>query len=278
MILRLEDFSIFIANWEDKAANIRHIQQKLNIGMDSMVFIDDSPFERDLVRSLIPEITVPDLPGDPAEYLPYLQSLNLFETASFSAEDSNRAAQYRAEAGRIEMQKQYANFDEYLQNLEMFAAAVPFDEFHTPRIAQLSQRSNQFNLRTIRYTESEIEAAANDPGLITLYFTLKDKLADNGLISAVITEKLDSKALFISMWLMSCRVLKRGMEEFIINKIINTAKQHGFETVVGEYIKTSKNAMVADIYSKLGFERTGESTFIANVNDFKYNKTFVKEE
>jgi FkbH-like protein len=277
MVLRLDDFSAFIANWEDKATNIRHIQKTLNIGMDSIIFIDDNPFERNLVSSLIPEITVPDLPNDPAEYLSYLQSLNLFETASFSEEDANRTEQYLTEAKREALRQQYANFDEYLQSLDMIAAAAPFDEYHTPRIAQLTQRSNQFNLRTVRYTEKEIEKTANDPNYITLYFKLQDKFADHGLISVVILEKRDNKRLFINTWLMSCRVLKRSMEEFIINKIIETANQQGFETVIGEYIKTSKNVMVADIYEKLGFARKDESFFEADARNFQYNKSFVKE-
>jgi FkbH-like protein len=277
MVLRLEDFSVFIANWEDKATNITRIQQTLHIGMDSIVFVDDNPFERDLVRSLIPEITVPELPEDPAEYLSYLQSLNLFETASYSDEDANRTDQYRAEAQRESLRQQYATFDEYLQSLEMEAVAAPFDAFHTPRIAQLTQRSNQFNLRTVRYTEAEIEAAAADPDKITLYFTLKDKLADHGLISVVIMEKQDNKNLFINTWLMSCRVLKRGMEEFIVNTMIETARRHNFETVTGEYIKTPKNAMVENIYEKLGLVRRDDDLFIATVDGFTYNKTFIKD-
>jgi len=277
MILKLEDFAMFIANWEDKASNIRRIQETLNIGMDSIVFIDDNPFERNLVKSMLPEITVPDLPEDPALYLSYLQSLNLFETASYSEEDVGRTDQYRYEVQREAMRQKYANYDDYLQNLEMKAVAAPFDEFHTPRIAQLTQRSNQFNLRTVRYTESEIEKVSNDSGKITIYFTLQDKFADHGLISVVIMERRDNKTVFIDTWLMSCRVLKRGMEEFIVNKIIKTAKLNNMETVIGEYIKTPKNAMVSDVYEKLGFSRKNENTFTADVNSFTYNKTYIKE-
>jgi FkbH-like protein len=277
MILNLQDFTVFMANWEDKASNIRRIQETLNIGMDSIVFIDDNPFERNLVKSLLPEITVPELPEDPALYLQYLQNLNLFETASYSEEDAMRTAQYRCETQREAMQHKYANYDEYLQNLEMKAAAAPFDEFHTPRIAQLTQRSNQFNLRTVRYTESEIEKISNDSEKITIYFTLRDKFADYGLVSVVIMEKCDNKTLFINTWLMSCRVLKRGMEEFIVNKIIKTAKINNIETVIGEYIRTPKNNMVSVIYEKLGFIRKNENLFIAEVNKFINNKTFIKE-
>ncbi len=278
MVLKLKDFSIFVANWEDKASNIRHIQETLNIGMDSIIFIDDNPFERNLVRSLLPDVIVPELPDDPALYLTYLQSLNLFETFSFSQEDAKRTNLYQAEAKRNALSKQYSNFDEYLQNLEMVARAAEFDVFHTPRIAQLSQRSNQFNLRTIRYTEAEIESIVNDNNQITMYFTLKDKLADHGLISIVIMEKKDNESLFIKTWLMSCRVLKRGMEEFIVNKIIETAKKMGYKTVIGEYIKTQKNTMVKDIYEKLGFARISDNTFVCDVDNFKANKTNIKEQ
>jgi len=278
MVLKLEDFSAFFANWDDKASNIRHIQETLNIGMDSFVFIDDSPFERDLVRSLIPEITVPDMPEDPAEYLPYLQSLNLFETVSYSDVDSKRTEQYQAEAKREILRQQYADFDEYLQSLEMTAIVSPFDEFHIPRIAQLTQRSNQFNLRTIRYTEAEIKSILEDPSRITFYFMLKDKLSDYGLISVVILEKRNNNNLFIETWLMSCRVIKRGMEEFVINKIMETANKIGCEAVIGEYIRTPKNNIVADIYEKFDFSRISENTYFINVNNFIYKKTFIKEQ
>ena len=277
MVLKLEDISVFVANWEDKAGNIRHIQSVLNIGMDSLVFLDDNPFEREVVRSLIPNITVPELPENPEEYVDYLRSLNLFETASYSEEDKVRTQQYRAEAQRVSLQSQCADYDAYLEGLEMIAEAKPFDSFHFPRIAQLTQRSNQFNLRTVRYTEQEITDIAHDERYITLYFTLKDKFGDHGLISAVIMEKQEGK-LFVNTWLMSCRVLKRGMEEFIVNNMVSAAREAGFETVEGEYLKTAKNAMVANIYEKLGFEKRSDTQFIANTHTFVPNKTHIKED
>jgi len=275
-VLRLDDISMFVANWEDKASNIMNIQQTINIGMDSIVFIDDNPFERNLVKGMIPDITVPELPEDPALYLSYLKDLNLFETVSYSENDKDRTKQYQAEVGRTTMQSTFENFEDYLKSLEMEATAHPFDEFEIPRISQLTQRSNQFNLRTIRYTEAEIEQIANDDKYLTLSFSLKDKFGDYGLISVVIMEKQDENTLFLNTWLMSCRVLKRGMEEFIINSIIETAKANGFSKVIGEYIKTPKNAMVEKIYSKLGFEDLGEGKFEANVNEFVFNKTNIK--
>ena len=278
MVLRLDDISMFVANWEDKASNIKHIQETINIGMDSIVFIDDNPFERNLVRSLIPDITVPELPEDPAEYLTYLKSLNLFETASYSENDKDRTKQYQAEVGRETMKNSFIDFNDYLKSLEMVATVHKFNEFEIPRLSQLTQRSNQFNLRTIRYTEAEIEAISNDNNYITLSFSLKDKFGDYGLISLVIMKKIDNNNLFIDSWLMSCRVLKRGMEEFIINKIIENAKENGFSRVIGEYIKTPKNSMVEQIYSKLGFNDLGDGKFEAIISNFKYNNTNIKGE
>ena len=277
MVLRLDDFALFVANWQDKASNIRFIQQTLNIGMDSIVFLDDNPFERGVVRSLIPDITVPELPDDPALYLDYIRGLDLFETASFSSADADRTEQYRQEADRSALVAKFTSYDEYLRALEMSAKAAPFDKFHYPRIAQLTQRSNQFNLRTVRYTESEIESVANDDSHITRYYCLHDKYGDYGLISVVIMDRRDDASLFISEWLMSCRVLKRGMEEFIVNDIIRTASQCGCTKVIGEYIPSPKNAMVADLYERMGFEKCG-GYYIADVSTYKMHKTNITEE
>lgn len=278
MVLHLEDISIFVANWSDKATNIRYIQKTLNIGMDSMVFLDDNAFERNLVREMIPEITVPELPEDPAQYVNYLKQCNLFETATYSSEDRNRTKQYQAETNRIELEKQFESFDDYLIGLDMIATAQPFDAYHFPRIAQLSQRSNQFNLRTIRYTEEQVKQLAESKDHITLYFTLKDKFGDYGLISVVVLDKLDDEKLFISQWFMSCRVLKRGMEEFIINKVIATAKANGYGQVIGEYLPTAKNKMVETIYEKMGFTHSKDGVYVATVDQFTPNKTYISEE
>lgn len=277
MVLKLSDIAVFVANWEDKASNIKYIKETLNLGYDSFVFIDDNPFERNLVKSVLPEVTVPDMPEDPALYLSYIRSLNLFETASYSSEDIGRTEQYQAEIGRKSLEASYSNIDDYLQSLEMQAEAKAFDEFHYSRIAQLTQRSNQFNLRTIRYTEADIEKISKDNNYLTIYFTLKDKFGDHGLISVVIMKKIDNETLFIDTWLMSCRVLKRGMEEFIVNTIIDTARKNGYKTVQGEYIKTPKNAMVEKIYEKLGFKDNGSNIYTADVNTFRNNTTLIKE-
>ena len=275
MVLRLEDISIFVANWEDKASNIRFIQKTLNIGMDSIVFLDDNPFERNLVKSMIPDITVPELPEDPAEYLTYLKSLNLFETASYSSTDKDRTAQYQAEMNRIALEKTFVNYDEYLESLDMEATVSPYDEFQTPRIAQLTQRSNQFNLRTQRHTEEDILRFAKDDGYITRYYMLKDKFGDHGLISVLLLKK-QGEELFVENWLMSCRVLKRGMEQFIADSMVEIAKENGFKRVVGEYVPTQKNGMVKDLYPELGFEKMKENLYVADVSKYKEHKTFIK--
>ncbi len=278
MELKLDDFVMFVANWEDKATNIRKIQETLNIGMDSIVFLDDNPRERDVVRTLIPEVIVPELPKDPALYLSYLRKCNLFETAVYSSEDNERTEQYQAEAERRSILNKSQSYEDYLKEMDMVAEAKPFDEFHYPRIAQLSQRSNQFNLRTVRYTEDEIRKLAEDKEYLTLYFTLKDKLGSSGLISIVVLKRLDKDNVFIENWLMSCRVLKRTMEEFIINKILYVAEMNGFQKVIGEYKKTAKNAMVEKIYEKMGFHHEDGGIYTMKVSDYKKNLTYIKEE
>ncbi len=278
MVLRLSDISVFVANWDDKASNIKLIQESLNIGMDSIVFIDDNPFERNLVKSLIPEIEVPDLPEDPALYLEYLQGMNYFETVSYTGKNSDRTKMYQAEYERKKLQMTYSSIDDYLESLEMVGEAKPFEAERYARIAQLTQRSNQFNLRTVRYTEDEIERIANDDHYLTIYYTLRDKFGDHGLVSVVIMEKQSDEAVFVDTWLMSCRVLKRGMEEFIVNGMIRAARDAGFKIVNSEYIPTQKNAMVREIYKTMGFKDLGEGKYSISIDAYEEKKNFIKEE
>ena len=277
MILRLSDIALFVANWEDKASNIRLIQKTLNIGMDSMVFIDDNPFERNLVRQMIPEIEVPELPEDPALYLGYLQEQNYFETASFTGAGSDRTKLYQAEFERTKLMMSFESIDGYLESLEMIGEAKPFEESKFSRIAQLTQRSNQFNLRTVRYTDADIQSIANDPNYVTLYYTLRDKFGDHGLVGVIIMKKKNEDELFIDTWLMSCRVLKRGMEEYIVNCFMREAKNRGYKRVYGEYIPTPKNAMVKGIYKTMGFEEISENNYVMDVNKYDEKKIFIKE-
>lgn len=278
MILRLSDIPIFVANWNDKASNIKMIQESLNIGMDSIVFIDDNPFERNLVKQMIPEIEVPELPEDPALYLGFIQQCNYFDTVSFTGASSDRTKQYQAELERKKLEMTFESIDDYLESLGMVGEAKAFEPVRYARIAQLTQRSNQFNLRTIRYTEDEIQRIAEDDKYLTLYYTLRDKFGDHGLVSVVILEKKSDTELFVDTWLMSCRVLKRGMEEFIINCLIRKAKENGYTKVLSEYIPTPKNKMVQDIYKTMGFTETDEHKYMINVADYKDKKVYIKEE
>ncbi len=275
MVLKLDDISVFIANWENKADNIRQIQNILNIGFDSMVFLDDNPFERNFVRENIPEICVPELPEDPANYLEYLYTLNLFETVSFSKEDTNRTKLYQAEAKRSNIKQKFTNENDFLKTLKMTSKVEPFNKFNIPRVAQLSQRSNQFNLRTKRYTEADIERIANSDNFFTFTFTLEDKFGDNGLICVIILQKENNKTLFIDTWFMSCRVLNRGMETFVLNTLVFIAKKNKFEILKGEYIPTNKNEMVKNHYKKLNFYKKNNYWFL-NINNYKNKNCFIK--
>jgi FkbH-like protein len=275
MVLKLEDISVFIANWENKVDNIRLIQSILNIGFDSMVFLDDNPYERNFVRENIPEICVPELPEDPANYLEYLYSLNLFETASISSEDAERTKKYQTDAHRLTSKQEFTNEDDFLESLNMMSLVEPFNRFNTPRVAQLSQRSNQFNLRTKRYTEAEIESLAASGNYFTFSFTLEDKFGDNGLICVIVLKKEENETLFIETWLMSCRVLKRGMENFVLNFICEFSKNKGYTFLKGEFIPTPKNELVKNHYQKLGFEYK-DGYWIINLKLFSERKCFIK--
>ena len=278
MVLKLDDISVFVANWENKADNIRTIQSILNIGFDSMVFLDDNPFERNMVRENVPGVTVPELPEDPGEYLEYLYTQNLFETASYSSADKDRTKQYQVEAQRVANAKKFTNEDDFLKSLEMVSEVSGFTSFNTPRVAQLSQRSNQFNLRTVRYTEDQITAIENDPKQKGFAFTLEDKFGDNGLIAVVILQEKDLETLFIDTWFMSCRVLKRGMENFTLNTIVEYAKANCYKKIIGEYLPTPKNGMVAEHYTGLGFtklEDTETAQWELNVEKYQNRECYI---
>ena len=281
MVLKLDDIAVFQANWETKVDNIRTIQSILNIGFDSMVFIDDNPFERNMVRENIKGITVPELPVDPGEYLEYLYSLNLFETVNYSNADKDRTRQYQEEAKRVSLSKTFTNEADFLKSLNMVSTVSGFTKFNTPRVAQLSQRSNQFNLRTIRYTEADIQALKTIPGVIDLSFTLKDKFGDNGLVAVIIMKPIDKESLFVDTWFMSCRVLKRGMENFTLNTMVERARAAGFKKIIGEYLPTPKNKMVENHYINLGFrmiEGAETAQFELNIESYQPKTCYIELE
>ncbi|MBE5871818.1 MAG: HAD-IIIC family phosphatase [Lachnospiraceae bacterium] len=277
MVLKLSDISVFVANWEDKASDIRLIQESLNIGFDSMIFLDDNPFERNLVRQRLPEVKVPELPEDPAKYLDYLQACNYFENVSFTGRKEDRTGLYQAEFERKKAEKQYDTIDDYLKSLDMAATVRHFETQDHARIAQLTQRSNQFNVRTVRYTENEIMQIAKSSDWIPLSFSLKDRYGDHGLIGLLFLRKKGEKELFIENWLMSCRVLKRGMEEFMLNKAVEAALSEGFEMITGQYIPTPKNRMVASLYPQMGFKQSSEGKYSLDLLTYQPKKTYMKE-
>jgi FkbH-like protein len=276
MVLRLTDIAIFIANWESKPDNINTIQKKLNIGFDSMVFLDDNPYEREIVRQSFPDITIPDLPEDPALYLDFLTSLNLFEVTSIANEDSQRTNYYQTQESFHTTLESFSNVNDFLKSINMSAVVRAFDTYSIPRVAQLSQRSNQFNLRTIRYTEEQLNTLLKSNECFALSFNLEDKFGDNGLIAAIILRRIDSLTLFIDSWFMSCRVLKRGMEDFIMNTIVNLARENGFEKIQGEYIQTDKNLIVKDLLPSLGFVLIPTSLWECKLIDYVVRENHIK--
>jgi len=262
MVLKLEDFVVFKANWKNKASNIQQIAAELNIGLDSIIFVDDDPLERDFVKSCLPLVSIPLMPSDPADFIRTMASHSYFETVCFSPEDPQRSAQYQVNRARNECQNQFADITDYLRHLEMKMTVETFDEFHLPRIVQLINKSNQFHLTTTRYTPSQITSIQADPHKVGLYFKLKDRFGDYGLIAAVILERHPDLSMSIDTWVMSCRVLARTVEEFIFHEILETARQQGCRKILGKYVPTSKNHMVAGLYQGLNFKMVKEENGI----------------
>lgn len=257
MVLREDDVAVFVANWGPKPDNLRQIRDTLNIGLDAIVFLDDNPFERRLVRETLPEVIVPELPEDPAEWVRFLSELNLFEATSFSAEDRHRADAYRENARREESRTAFSDITDYLRSLDMRITMRPFDETSLPRAAQLIQRTNQFSVNARRPSLAECEAMARaDGGFLTFAVSLADRFGDNGLVSVIILRDT-GEALDVVNWRMSCRVLGRGVEGFAMNRIVEAARALGRPWLTGAYEPTAKNAMVSDFFAQFGFERTG---------------------
>ena len=282
MVLREEDIAVFVANWESKVDNLRRIRDTLEIGFDSMVFIDDNPFERNIVRQYLPEVVVPEMPEDPNDYVRVLSELNLFETASYTAEDRKRGVLYREEASRTVLASSFTNVDDYLRSLSMRVTLARFDALHLARIAQLIQRSNQFNLTTRRETQADCEALMDaGPDVLPIFVELADNLGEYGLVSVVIG-RFDRGRLLLDTWIMSCRVLARGVEEYTMNYLVAAAHARGVPVVVGRYVPTSKNTMVKDFYARFGFEKgaadaAGSTDWTLNVKSYEPRQHFLAE-
>ncbi|MCR1840686.1 HAD-IIIC family phosphatase [Murimonas intestini] len=267
MILKLDDISCFIANWENKADNIRRIAQELNIGTDSLVFFDDNPAERQIVREFVPEVHVIDVPQDPALYVLQMEKEQPFEWTQITKEDLERTNSYIENQKRQKMQESFVDYNEYLKALEMKGHIGKIENVDIPRFSQLINKSNQFNLRTIRYQEANIIEMVANPDYRCLYCKLSDKYSNYGIISCVILHK-EGSSCFIDTWVMSCRVLKRGVEDLMFNAITDNAKAWGCSSIRAEYLPTKKNKMVESFYEGFEFELTsaknGTKEYILN--------------
>ncbi|MGA8491167.1 MAG: HAD-IIIC family phosphatase, partial [Terriglobales bacterium] len=251
-VLKLEDFSAFKANWDPKPENIRAIAEQLNIGLDSIVFVDDNPAERDFVAEQLPEVAVPNVGADVSGFAEVLEHEHYFEVDKLVQDDLNRSAYYSSNAERTAGEGKFSDYGEFLASLEMTAEIGSFLPVYLERITQLINKTNQFNLTTRRYTSAEVVAIAQDPGFITLYGRLGDKFGDNGLVSVLIGQILD-ETVQLDLWLMSCRVLKRDMEFAMFDALVEQCQARGIRKIVGIYIPSKKNSMVATHYANLGF-------------------------
>jgi FkbH-like protein len=280
MVLRLKDIASFQANWEPKSENLRRIAEELNLGLDSIVFVDDNPAEIEIVNQFVPEIETILLGPDPAEYASQLFNSRFFEPRSITADDLKRGEQYQQQAARTQaMGSSGTDMSAYLTSLEMHSVISEFTPVDVPRISQLINKSNQFNVTTRRRSEAEVEALLTDESHYGFSARLADKFGDNGLISVVIVA-VEGETATIDTWLMSCRVLKRQMEDEVVNEMVRLAKLRGCSTIVGHYIPTEKNGMVRDLFPRMGFTQVNETpertTWRLDVNAFTSHPTHIQ--
>nr|WP_254437485.1 HAD-IIIC family phosphatase [Ruegeria arenilitoris] len=256
MALKFADFVSFKANWGPKPDSIAAIAKELNIGLDAIIFVDDNPAERALVRQSLPEVRVLEVGDDPSEY-PYLLSRSgWLETIEITSEDRKKSEQYAANRSRTELAESAVDYDSYLRSLNQKAVIRPFEPEHFDRITQLINKTNQFNLTTQRMTQSEVEALAASNSTVTAYMRLKDSFGDNGLIS-VAAGSVEGDTLTLDLWLMSCRVFKRGAEFAMANYLLQEAARRGVSNIRGIYRPTAKNRLVENLYADLKFEKDG---------------------
>ena len=256
-VLKEDDFVIIKANWNPKSQNLSEIASELNIGIDSIAFIDDNPAEREIIHQTFPQVAAPDIGELPEKYIRTVDRCGFFECVNISADDLNKVEMYRQNAQRATLSQNFTNYEDYLKSLDMTAQIESFIPLYMQRIAQLTNKSNQFNLTTKRYTQAEIERAAQDPDTITLYGKLEDKFGDNGVVSVVIG-RIDGDKAHIELWIMSCRVLKRDMEFAMMDTFVAKCREKGVKTVFGYYYPTAKNGMVRDFYRIQGFAKVEE--------------------
>lgn len=257
-VLRPDDFIVIKANWETKDRNLVATANEMDLGIDSFVFVDDNPTERALVERSIKGIAVP-LMDSPSEYIRTIDRNGYFEVTNFSADDLKRNEMYKANVKRAELSTEFADYTEYLLSLDMKGEIKAFSPMYMQRITQLTNKSNQFNLTTKRYTQPEIEAAASDGKHITLYGKLSDTFGDNGVVSVVIG-KIENSVCNIELWLMSCRVLKKNMEYAMLDTLVEECKKKNIDTIIGHYFPTAKNSMVKNLFNDFGFEKLSEDS------------------
>lgn len=279
--LKDSDFVSIKANWNTKDQNLREIAEELSLGLDSFVFVDDNPVERDIIRMQIPVVEVPEL-EKPEKYISLLDHQGYFETTLVSEEDLKKTEQYKLRARVKAEQESFTDYSEYLESLKMKAQVMSFEPLNVQRVAQLTNKTNQFNLTTLRCSEDEIKGMQDEPQYICMCAKLIDKFADNGIVT-VISAKEEKKKLYIKLWLMSCRVLKRGLEDFMMNCLIEEAKKRGIKQIVGEYRPTAKNSMVKDFYKERGFglikeDGVGNTEWLLEVVDYKPLDTKIRME
>jgi FkbH-like protein len=256
MALGLSDFAHVEASWEPKSAGLRRIADALNLGLDSFVFFDDNPAERDEIRHSLPEVEVVNVPEDPSEFIRALEAGLWFEATEFSKEDLQRSEQYQQEHQRRESQGNFASMEEYFESLDMRASISPVDDISIQRVTQLIAKTNQFNLTTRRHSLEDVRQLLSLPGSIGMALNLADKYGDHGLVSVLLSvpePALPEKTLRIDTWLMSCRVISRTAEQYLFNELIVRARASGYEWLVGEYIPTKKNSLVAELFERLNF-------------------------
>jgi len=259
MVLREENFACIKINWNDKATNILDISRELNIGLDSMVFIDDNPVECELVKERLPMVMTYLMPDDPTLFVDFARSIGCFEKLDITEEDLNRTNMYRAQIKRASLQSQFESLDDFYRNLDMVITVKGASDFYIPRISQLTQRTNQFNLTTRRYTEEDVRSMTKDGRHLIYAFDVKDKFGDYGIVGLVIIEELNDKEWFVDTFLLSCRVMNRKVEDAMMAFVCEQALKSGIETVWGEYIPTKKNLPAKDFYKNLGFtEKAGK--------------------
>lgn len=255
-ILKVEDFVKFMANWEDKHLNLQKIVKELNIMPDSFVFVDDNPVERGVVSSFMPDVEVLDV-TTPEEYRNLLDKSAFFEVTVLSEDDKKRVEMYKQNQAREEMQASFEDYADYLKSLKMTSHMQKFDETNIARVTQLVNKTNQFNLTTQRFVQTEIEKFAADEQYITICADLNDRFGSNGIVSVLIARQ-EGETAEILLWLMSCRVFKRDLEFATFDMLIEQCKKKGISLLKGHYIPTKKNKLVSGFYEQLGFEKTGE--------------------